>query len=110
MARIKHPAVTRFMNEALRPICEESQIHAANCEMAVASFEDIAGIVGTNRDDTLEDDRADEGVTRLTVGDLLDAVATFQAFLDAYNGVAVTASSGRRETQRKPSVRLKARR
>ena len=111
MARINDPQVIRFSNEVLRPDCESAQFLVRELEDAVSYFDnDIAPLLsGAARNDTIDDGRAADGSSRLVVGDLLDAVNAWRDYIKAFNGQAVSASAGRRETQRKPSVRSRAR-
>ena len=111
MANIDDPQVTRFSNEVLRPDCESSQLLVKELEDAVLDFDnDIAPLLsGASRSDTIDDGRASDGSSRLVVGDILDAVNAWRDYIKAFNGEAISASPGRRETQRKPSVRSRAR-
>ena len=113
MAIIDDPQVTKWSNEDLRPGCEDAQILVQRYEASLADFDaEIAPLIGTNRDDTIDDGRENDGSSRLNVGDILDAVESWRVYVKCFNGDAVSATPavpGRRETQRKPSVRSRAR-
>lgn len=75
MAQINNPEAIRFVNEVLRPLCEEARafrirIAALSTEWFLGKNDLFAVPV-----DTVEDGRRTEGISRLTAGDVTNAVA-----------------------------------
>jgi hypothetical protein len=80
VAQIANPEAVRFVNEVVRPLCEEAR--AFRVRVAALSTEWFLGKnnVFAAAGDTVEDGREAEGVSRLTAGDVTNAVAQLLAF------------------------------
>jgi hypothetical protein len=72
---ITDPQAIRFVNEAIRPLCEQLRSLKANIDAATFSWATIAALVPNDAGELLEDGRAAEGVSRLTGADIRAVVA-----------------------------------
>lgn len=80
MAQITNPEHIRFVNEVVRPLCEEARAFRARVAALSTQW-----FLGTNNAfaapaDTVEDGREAEGVSRLTANDVTNAVAQLLDF------------------------------
>lgn len=101
MAQITDQEVIRFNNEYIRPLAE--YLEALDATMQIVKDRYLAQIAplvsGNASGDTIEDGRASEGVSRMTLGD----IQGFASLVNSLLGVFDTA--GVRDTMRKPGVR-----
>lgn len=75
MAQITDPEAIRFVNEVIRPLCEERRSHDVRINaLAVQWFLGMNTVFATGTD-TVEDGREAEGVSRLTASDVTNAVS-----------------------------------
>ncbi len=75
MAAITNPETIRSMNEELRPLCEK--LRALKAEIVVFKTKwdgGIGAIIGLSAQDTLEDGREAEGISRLNAFQIVQAV------------------------------------
>lgn len=94
MAVIDNPAAIRYLNEVVRPLCEELRALKARIDAARATYDaGIGDYYYGHGGDAVEDGRAAEGVSRLVGNDVLgfvqfalyDLKAAFEA-----QGIAAT--------------------
>lgn len=101
MAAITDPQYIRFVNEVIRPMAELlRRLDVVNEDGKDTYFAQIAGLVSGNvADDTVEDGREAEGISRLTKGDIdnfITQMGTISTFFS---------NAGVRDVIRKPTVR-----
>ncbi len=98
MAVMNDPETIRFVNERLRPLAEK--LHALDVEMqdTNAAYVLLQANLG-NAEDSVEDGREAQGVSRLTVGDLQNFISQVRAIVSVFDGTGV------RDVIRKPTVR-----
>jgi len=76
MADITNPEAIRFVNEVIRPMCEEARKLDVNRNaLSTAWFSGINLIIGNSAGDAIADGRENEGVSRLTAADVTNAVS-----------------------------------
>lgn len=75
MAQITNPEDIRFVNEVIRVIAEEARAFKIRANALQSAW--FLGLNShfANSDDTIEDGREAEGVSRLTAGDVTNLVA-----------------------------------
>ncbi len=85
MADITDPQAVRFVNEEVRPLCEE--VRALKARILATQTEWFAGMNTTipNTSDSLEDGREAEGVSRLTGAQITNAVGVLIAVATEVN-------------------------
>lgn len=66
MAQITNPEAIRYCNEVIRPLCEEARALAVRVAAAQTAWNGGISANFANNDDTVEDGREAEGVSRLT--------------------------------------------
>ena len=98
---ITDPQAIRFVNEVVRPLCEQKRQYMANVAAARASYDAMIGTFFYGHDnEAIVDGRDAEGVSRLTGSDVLAWVAqALYAEKTAYD------ASGVANTYGKPCVR-----
>lgn len=101
MAQITDAQAIRFVNEVIRPMAEAVEALDANVQIAadryVAEFAPL--VSGNVAADTIEDGRAAEGVSRMTLGDVQNFATQMAALRTLFDQVGV------RDVIRKPGVR-----
>lgn len=76
MPDIVNPEAIRFVNEVVRPLCEEARgLKVRLGAMKTAWFGGINNLVGNGANDNIADGREGEGVSRLTAADITNAVS-----------------------------------
>lgn len=80
MPSITDPEAIRFINEQIRPLCEEFRLLKAKVNSCVANW-----FVGVNAkipgdDSTVDDGREDQGASRLTGADVVGVMVQLLAF------------------------------
>lgn len=80
MAAITDPQAIRFVNEQVRPLCEEVRALKAKFDaLAPSWYGGINALITNSANDSIEDGREAEGISRLTGADIHSAVAQFLA-------------------------------
>lgn len=79
MASITNPEAIRFVNEQVRPLCEEARALMARVAAMTTSWNAGINAAFSNNVDTVEDGREGEGVSRLTALQVSQAVGQLQA-------------------------------
>lgn len=74
MAQITDPEAIRFVNEAVRPLCEEARALKIRVNALRTAWYGGLAAVFAGEADTVEDGREAEGVSRLTGADVTNAV------------------------------------
>lgn len=101
MADITDPQAVRFVDEIIRPLAEAFEALDANAQIAKDRYtSEFAPLVsGNTGTDAIDDGRAAEGVSRLTLADIQNFATQVNAF------VAQMDNAGVRDVIRKPGVR-----
>jgi hypothetical protein len=76
---ITDPEAVRFVNEQVRPLCEEARALMARVGAMTTSWNAGINASFSNNADTLENGREAEGVSRLTALQVSQAVGQLQA-------------------------------
>jgi hypothetical protein len=80
MADINNPQAIRFVNEQVRPLCEEVRALKAKFDaLAPLWYGGINALITNSAQDNIEDGREAEGISRLTGADIHNAVGQFLA-------------------------------
>jgi hypothetical protein len=80
MANINNPEAIRFVNEQVRPLCEELRALKAKFDaLSPLWFSGLNTVITNNVADPIMDGRNSEGVSRLSGADVHSAVAQFLA-------------------------------
>jgi hypothetical protein len=88
---ITDPQAIRFVNEAIRPLCEQLRALKANIDSATYQWNGtIAALIPNDVAEKLEDGRAAEGVSRLTGADIRAVVAILAAVRTAVTDATVS--------------------
>jgi len=74
MAQITDPEAIRFVNEVVRPLCEERRAHDVRVNALQTVWFGGLNAFFSAGTDTVEDGREAEGVSRLTAQQVTDAV------------------------------------
>jgi len=87
---ITNPEAIRFVNEQVRPLCEEAQAIIAKINAMQTSW--FAGLNNSFPNDStaLDDGREAQGVSRLTGADINSAVGTLLAVAGASNAEIIS--------------------
>lgn len=75
MAVISNPENIRFVNEVVRPLCEDVRALQVRLNAMRTQWYGGQNTAFGNAGDTVDDNREAEGVSRLTAGDVTGAVA-----------------------------------
>jgi len=75
MAEITNAEAIRFVNEQVRPLCEAARALKARIDAAQTQWYGGIDAHFATAEDTVEDGREDQGVSRLTAGDVTTAIA-----------------------------------
>jgi hypothetical protein len=100
MAAISNPNAIDFVNEVIRPLCEEARSLQVRLNALRTQWYAGQNTVFAQAADTVEDGREVEGVSRLTAGDVTNAVSQL---IKTATGEAGAWNS---EIVQKPCVRL----
>ena len=91
MADITDAQAIKFVNEQIRPLAEK--VRALKAEIDGCTTDWFAGvntIVGTSADDSIDDGREDEGISRLTASDVTGVMTQLLAIQTTLNGGGVS--------------------
>lgn len=76
MADITNPEAIRFVNEVIRPLCEQARNLKVDLgAMRTAWYGGLNTVIGSSSGDAIADGREAEGVSRLTAADVTNAVS-----------------------------------
>lgn len=75
MAQVTDPEAIRFVNESIRTTCEAARALRVKLDAMRTLWYGGMNTKFANASDTVEDGREAEGVSRLTAGDVTNAVA-----------------------------------
>lgn len=80
MANINNAEAIRFVNEQVRPLCQEIRALKAKIDaLSTVWFSGLNTVITNNAADPIMDGRNSEGVSRLTGADIHNAVGQFLA-------------------------------
>lgn len=89
MAEITNPQAINFVNEQVRPLCEELRALKVKFDaLAPVWYGGINSLITNSAQDTIEDGRELEGVSRLTGADIHNAVGQFLAITPNSESIA----------------------
>ena len=89
---ITDPEAIKFVNEQIRPLAESVRALKARIDATTVKwFAGLNTVIGTSADDTIEDGRDAEGVSRLTSADVVALLTQLLAIQTALNQGGVAA-------------------
>lgn len=83
------PRLIKFMNEELRPLCERLRALAYEIDAAKFRWAEAVKVLPPGSNDVVDDGRSAEGVSRLTVQNVLDAVTVLDGVRAATSDATV---------------------